>query len=97
MSHWVISLPYSRKITSGDALEMDGVYRYIAGYGPAYADVAESPGVDVSGSTLLALQKRDFSASITRAESRRLLRMLIDHQLDGRPLKSRELFSLPIS
>lgn len=47
----------------------------------------------VRGQTLLAMAQRDFSDSQVRREALRLMRRVIDHYLDHRTLKSRELFS----
>jgi DNA repair protein RecO (recombination protein O) len=80
------------EVGSGDLISEQESYRYIVERGPVYAHRAETAGVSVSGCTLLGLAKRDFSLPATLVESRRLLRMLIDHQLDGRPLKTREMF-----
>ncbi len=85
-------LVLDNEIDSGDSIRRNEVYWYILERGPVYADRAGSTGVTVSGRTLRALRKRDFTSPNTLVESRRLLRMLIDHQLDGRPLKSREMF-----
>ena len=54
-------------------------------------DLIESQAV--RGVTLLAMAQRDFSDSDVRREALRLMRRVIDHYLDHRTLKSRELFS----
>lgn len=63
-------------------------YRDASGAAPANADEPEA----VRGQTLLDLAAGEFDNTGTRGEARELMRRLIAHQLDGRPLKSRELF-----
>ncbi len=85
-------LALHNEVNSGDVIDEDTAYCYVVDRGPVYADLNQAPGINISGRTLLALANWDFSSSDTRVESRRLLRVLINQQLDGRPLKSRELF-----
>lgn len=76
---------------TGKAIVADGQY----GFHPEYGMVAMQtplPGA-IHGSTLLALASDTVCPGITaRREAKRLMRRVIDHCLDGRPLKSRELF-----
>lgn len=46
----------------------------------------------VRGSTLLALRSGEFPDEERLAEARLLMRRILNHHLDGRPLRSRELF-----
>lgn len=46
----------------------------------------------VGGSTLLALRSGEFPDEECLAEARTLMRRILHHHLDGRPLRSRELF-----
>jgi len=65
-------------------------YTYDIGSGPG--PVAGEPVDSLSGKTLLALQAGEFDDDITLRQARQLMRRIIDYHLDGRPLRSRELF-----
>jgi DNA repair protein RecO (recombination protein O) len=73
------------------AVAPDAWYLYDAAGGPRLA--ASGTPQAVRGVTLLAMAQRDFSDSDVRREALRLMRRVIDHYLDHRTLKSRELFS----
>ena len=47
----------------------------------------------LSGDALLALANDDYDAPGARSVAKRVMRVLIDHLLQGRPLHSRELFT----
>ena len=65
-------------------------YTYEPGVGAAPTDRDGSSVVD--GQTLLAMQgKQPYDVQSLR-EARTLMRRVLDHHLDGRPLRSRELF-----
>ncbi len=65
-------------------------YRYHPEQG-ALAAPANQPDA-VAGGTLLALWQRAPLSAGQQGEAKRLMRAVIQHHLDGRPLKSRELF-----
>lgn len=54
--------------------------------------VTADEGIDVSGATLLAMARLDFSEPAVRDEARPLMKRLLREQLGDQPLKSRELF-----
>lgn len=54
--------------------------------------VTADEGVEVSGDTLLAMARLDFSDAAVRAEARPLMKRLLHLQLGDRPLNSRALF-----
>lgn len=72
---------------AGQAVVADQRYDFLpeAGARPA-------PNGQLSGSTLLRLANGGALSAEHRPEAKQLLRRLIEQQLDGRPLKSRELF-----
>jgi len=83
----------------GMALETDGTgqpikigqhYTYEVGSGPC--PVAGEPAGSFSGKTLRALRAGEFHDDNTLQQARQLMRRIIDYHLDGRPLRSRELF-----
>ena len=79
---------------SGEAVRPAQDYLYIIERGPlplathAAAD-AEQPVI--SGRSLLAMAAGDFSAAETLAQSKTLLRAIINHYLGGQPLQSRRV------
>lgn len=74
---------------NGQSIESDQRYTYDVGQGPLPA----SRSVDsVSGATLIALREDAALTADTIPEARRLMRQVLNHHLDGRPLRSRELF-----
>jgi len=72
---------YARPVVAGAR------YRYLPDQGP----VADPAGW-LEGRTLLALAQERLDDGMVRRQAKRLLRLLIDHRLQGRPLKSRQLF-----
>jgi DNA repair protein RecO (recombination protein O) len=75
---------------SGDSVEPDGLYHLRPESGLVAVD---RPGSDVfEGRVALALAgDHPWNQTIAR-QARNLIRRLLDHQLDGRPLKTRDLF-----
>jgi DNA repair protein RecO (recombination protein O) len=82
-------------VSSSEPVRADRRYVYHIEQGP----VAAEPGAaaprtvrTVSGATLLALHRGAGLGPEGRAEARWLMRLVLDHYLGGRPLRSRELF-----
>lgn len=71
---------------SGAAIEPNARYRYQAGSG-----MIADPQGEVGGDTLLLLAARQPLAGYNLGEAKSLLRRMIDGQLQGVPLKSREV------
>lgn len=88
------SLGYGLQLTAdaqtGEAIQPDRLYIYRIDTGPIVAD-PDDP-VALHGATLLALRDGRFDTPELRTESKRLMRHVLAHYLEGRPLKSRELF-----
>jgi DNA repair protein RecO (recombination protein O) len=74
----------------GEPISVDSSYNYQVGTG-AVRDRSLG-GRLVSGSTLIALRSGEFPDQASLREARGLMRRVLDHHLDGRPLRSRELF-----
>ncbi|MEN8214533.1 MAG: DNA repair protein RecO [Pseudomonadota bacterium] len=66
-------------------------YSYLAGQG--ISGESSSADVAVHGETLLALHRGEWQHARQRHEAKLLMRRLLDHALDYKPLKSRELFA----
>ena len=56
------------------------------------AELSGESGSSISGEALIALGEGRCEEEYLRTEARNLMRRIIDHQLDHKPLKSRELF-----
>ncbi len=80
---------------SGKPVEAGQLYRYLIERGPV-ALVADDDELmqaqGMRGKTLLDLARDDYSDPRTLAESKTLMRMLINHHLAGQPLQSRRVF-----
>ena len=86
----------------GLALNMDAVsrlsvdasqyYRFVAEQGFVLAESDPGDAFIFSGSSLLALHNETLSSGVELQDAKRLMRLVLSHYLDGRPLKSRELF-----
>jgi len=87
---------------SGEPVRPEGRYLYIIERGPVRLEVLEEEGASLdpaalgeqpllSGQTLLDMAAGDFSRAETLAQSKQLLRMLINHTLGGQPLQSRRV------
>ena len=75
---------------SGQPIEAGLCYTYEIGSGAG--PVAGRPAGSFSGKTLLALRAGEFDDDTTLQQARQLMRRIIDYHLDGRPLRSRDLF-----
>ena len=86
------ALELEREADSGAAIEPDRRYRYTAHAGPRPWTDDTSPGVCVSGSTLLALAREQIADRHALGEAKRLMRSVIDQHCGGRALASRALW-----
>jgi len=86
------AMPLDRDAETGQPVRPDGCYLYRIEEGPVAAPGAASGDKVVSGATLLALDAQRALQPQELREARRLMRLVLAHYLEGRPLKSRELF-----
>ena len=81
---------------SGAPIEPDRFYHYRLERGPVEVfadDEGTGPAAhSIRGKTLLDLARDEYSDARTLAESKLLMRMLINHHLSGQPLQSRRVF-----
>ena len=77
---------------AGAPLEPERCYDYRPGVGPVPATGGASHGVPIHGASLLALARGATPTPAQGREIKRLMRALIGQLLEGRPLRSRELF-----
>lgn len=85
-----LSLQYEAE--SGAPLQAQRCYRYVVELGPlpVAASVNAVKGV-YSGASLLALASESLVEAQHKTEARHLLRIVLDHVLDGRSLRSRAI------
>ncbi len=72
-------------------LEGEGSYHYDVERGPLRVG-PESTGIRVHGATLMALATEEELPPRALREAKQLMRHVLNHHLDGRPLTSRKLF-----
>lgn len=65
-------------------------YRYVPGLGPVSG--GDGVGIEVAGETLLALGADERPGALARREAKRLTRALVAELLEGRGLRSRQVF-----
>lgn len=89
-------LVLEREAVTDEAVLPDLNYHYLIDSGPVKTDSVS--GHDqlrhqtIRGKTLLDLARNDYADPRTLAESKILMRMLINHHLAGQPLQSRRVF-----
>ncbi len=66
-------------------------YVFVPERGPYVDDGKGGDGIPVSGKTLLDMDQDCFDSPATRAESKQLMRALINHHLGGKPLYTRQI------
>jgi len=86
-------LNLSEEAATGTALDADTVYEYFIELGPVASHTTDQQGIArLKGASLLAYDRSDLSDAEHRKDIKRLMRNVIHHYLNGKPLKSRELF-----
>lgn len=73
------------------AIQSELCYRYVIGRG-AEPETAEGvPGFPIAGKTLLEMADDNYADPATAQQGKQLMRMLLNHYLDGKKLHTREL------
>lgn len=85
-------LSLEQELQSGVFVLPDKFYQYDMEMGVMPSAGDDSSGLTISGDTLLALAKRNVTTDKQKSEAKRLLRSVLDFHLEGRPIKTRELF-----
>ena len=86
------ALELEREADTGAAIRPEVRYRYAPDAGPIRLADRSSPGVCVSGATLLALADGQLTERRVLHESKQLMRSIIDAHCAGNPLESRKLW-----
>ena len=74
----------------GEMIHADSTYRFEADYG-ACDPSATKNGLLILGNTLLQMARGDYSEAVTQAQSKQLMRYLLQHYLGEKPLHTRQL------
>jgi DNA repair protein RecO (recombination protein O) len=85
------ALVLEREAGSDKAVRPELCYRYAVERGVLPDEGAESSGMPVQGKTLLDMAHDDYADPATAQQSKQLMRMLLNHQLGGKTLHTREL------
>jgi DNA repair protein RecO (recombination protein O) len=84
-------------VETGDAIQPDQRYAYYPDKGPVMMSIPDENIMQVHGKTLLGLNENIISDQAILPEAKRLMRYLISWHMDGKPLKTRELFKQHLS
>ena len=85
-----VSLEYD--LQTGEPVSADTLYQYNMEMGVMAASGDRSSSLCISGDTVLGLAAEDISTDKQKIEAKKLLRSILEYHLEGRPLKTRELF-----
>lgn len=78
---------------TGKPLESDAIYQYLIEQGPVHKHQIAAGGIQISGSTLLALASGDLKKPSQLRDARRLLQATLNNLLGNRPLKTKAIMS----
>jgi len=84
---------WDKATDTGLPVEAGSLYGYDPVQGVVSAAVCEAPLRQIPGDALLALAAGDFIGDLPRRTAKRMMRVLVDYLLQGKPLHSRSLFS----
>ncbi len=76
-----------------EPIDGESRYRYVPERGAFKIAAGDSGGLCVSGSTLQAIAREQWGSQRERRESKQLMRGVLGHFLDGKPLHSRRMFA----
>ena len=86
------ALALDRDSGSGAEIDPNKAYAYEPERGPVAVNGAGYPGLVLSGRTLLDIVRDDYSDPATLQQAKALMRLLINHRLEQKPLNSRRIF-----
>ena len=86
------ALALDRDGASGEGIDAHRSYAYELERGPVAVNGAAYSGLVLSGRTLLDIVRDDYSDAQTLQQAKALMRLLISHRLEQKPLNSRRIF-----
>lgn len=90
----LIELGYAMRLRStsqGEVIESEAIYTYEPEAGPTRA-AGSSERLSIHGQTLLDLDADEYADPRSQQEAKQLMRMLINHRLESRPMLTRQVF-----
>jgi DNA repair protein RecO (recombination protein O) len=84
------ALVLDREADTGHAIEPDRRYSYVAERGPVALQAVQGNQVEISGKALIDLACDNFSDPETLAQSKSLMRYLVNHYLGNQELHTRQ-------
>ncbi|MDH5407265.1 MAG: DNA repair protein RecO [Gammaproteobacteria bacterium] len=79
-------------VETGESVQDNQLYNYYFEKGPVrLSGIPNNEVLTVKGSTLLALQCGEFADDTVLREAKQIMRAIINHRLDGKIIKTREL------
>jgi len=86
------ALTLDRDVETGSPVAAERRYTYVIDRGPVALDgVGGESTVELAGQTLLDMDADNYASVVTQQQSKALLRMLLQHYLDGQVLHTRSL------
>lgn len=85
-------LVLDHEVTNNNPINREGNYIYVPDRGPINNKSSSLSGLDISGRSLLDLDREELSESSSKLECKRLMQMCIAVHLDAKPLHSRNFF-----
>jgi len=87
-------LNLSLNAESGEAVDVNEEYAYYLEHGPVNVKTVydESYILKLSGKSLLDLDANTLNSAQSLKDAKRLMRVILNYYLEGKPIKSRELF-----
>lgn len=86
------ALTLDRDSASGTRIDPGMAYAYDPERGPVAVNGAAQAGLVFSGQTLLDIVREDYSDPLTLQQAKALMRLIISHRLEQKPLNSRRIF-----
>jgi DNA repair protein RecO (recombination protein O) len=87
------ALNLTHEADEGAAIVAEGRYVYHPERGARRLDAREHPDFEISGRALLELDYGTYSTPQTATQAKLLMRQLLNHHLNGKPLATRQIFT----
>ena len=86
------AVPLDRDGVSGESIDPARHYAYEPDRGPVALNGVAHSGLVLAGQTLLDIVRDDYSDPRTLQQAKALMRLLISHRMEQKPLNSRRIF-----